>query len=269
MTIRKARYISDGVFGPDVDSPADPIVNDAWDAPTPAKMVKLARKALSVDLDAIDAYNILGIHAETQGERIALFREAVVIGERLFAPAFAEEDFAWWEYLGTRPWLRAQHNLGLALMSAGANEEAAGVFKRLLALNPNDNQGVRMLVLQLAAEAGDYGECKRLFTAYKGDNFLEFVATRLLVDIATKRKVDFESHFAAIRDNNPHLLPLLASAAKNNRWPRAPDIDMVAWGSKDAAAIYLTQFKAAWQRKPKLLAEFLEAYPAHMKKDAS
>ncbi|PWE58109.1 hypothetical protein DEM27_02680 [Metarhizobium album] len=265
--MRKARYNARGGFGPDIDSPADGILNEAWDAETPGKRTKLARKALSVDLDCIDAYNILGIHAESHAESIALFREGVRIGERLFAPVLDDEDMAWWGFLGTRPWMRAQHNLGLALMAAGDAKEAAETFKRLLKLNPNDNQGVRTLVMKLSAESGDYSDCRILFADYDGDGSIEFVATKLLVDLASKRKIDFRRHFDEIEASNRYFLPLLATAAKSNRWPRAVSADLIAWGSKEAAAIYLNEFKAAWQRSPKLLAGFLEAYLAQQAKD--
>lgn len=265
--MRNARFVSEGIFGPDIESPADGILNDAWDATTPAQMVKLARKALAIDLDAIDAYNILGIHAASTPEAIALFREAATIGERLFAPVFQDEDMVWWSSVGTRPWMRAQHNLGLALLSAGDRDGAVAVFKRLLALNPDDNQGIRTLLLQVAAETGDYGSCRILLADYAEDGSIEFVATGLLIDLAVKRKIDFKAHFETITASNPHLLPLLATAAKSNRWPRATPADYVTWGGKDAAALYLHQFKAAWQRNPKFLASFLEAYLADKSKD--
>lgn len=259
MTTRKAIFSND-VLGPCIDSPADEIVDDAWDEETPAKRVKLARKALSIDLDALDAYNILGIHAETLAERIALFREAVLIGERLFAPVLGEEDMHWWGFIGTRPWMRAQHNLGLALLEAGDRAAATAVFKRLLALNFNDNQGIRMLLLKIMAEEKDYSGCKILFADYSEDASIEFVATRVLVDIATKRKMDFPQQLANLDKANAHALPLLVKAAREGRWPATPRAEMIAWGSKQEAALYLAEFRLAWTVSPKLLAGFLEAY---------
>jgi hypothetical protein len=259
MNTRKAIF-SNEVLGPLIDSPADKIVDDAWDEQTPAKRVKLARKALSIDLDALDAYNILGIHAETLAERIALFREAVLIGERLLAPAFAEEDMHWWGFVGTRPWMRAQHNLGLALLEAGDRAAATAVFKRLLALNSNDNQGIRTLLLKIMAEEKDYSGCKILFADYPEEASIEFVATRLLVDIATKRKMDFPQQFAALNEVNAHALPLLIKAAREGKWPAAPTAELIAWGSKQEAALYLAEFRQAWTVSSKLLAGFLEAY---------
>ncbi|MFB2550935.1 hypothetical protein [Ensifer soli] len=261
---RKAIF-HEGGFGPDIDSPADDLVSEAWDAETAAQRVKLARKAIDVDLDALDAYNILGIHAATHGERIALFREAVRIGDRLFATVIAQsagDEEGLWGFLGMRPWMRAQHNLGLALVQAGDRPEAIDVFKRLKGFNPGDNQGIRMLLLQMAAEDGDYGTCKVLFADYPDDWSIEFIATRLLVDIATRRKIDFAAHVAAIDECNAHVLPALAIAARGGAWPRPPKSDFVAAGSKEAAAIYLDAFKAAWTRQPKLLETFLQAHEA-------
>lgn len=262
--MRKGKYAREGIFGPEIDSPADELINDAWDASTPAQRIKLARAALEIDLNAIDAYNILGMHAASYAERIAIFREAVRIGERLFQPAFDEPDMAWWGFMGTRPWMRAQHNLGLALMGVGDREEAATVFQRLLALNPNDNQGIRILLLKIATESGDYDACKVLFASYEDDSSTDFITTKLLVDLATKKKVNFGHHFQAIEQTNKHILPLLVLAA-NGKWGKSPNVDMVAWGSKEEAAIYLHEFKAAWLRKPKLLSDFLLGFSAYQK----
>lgn len=180
--MRKGKYVGRSVFGPEIEGPADEIVNDAWETEEPAQRIKLARKALAIDLNAIDAYNILGIHAPTLAERISILREAVRIGEMLFAPVLNDAEMTWWGFIGTRPWMRAQHSLGLALLEAGDHDEAASLFKRMLILNPNDNQGIRILLLMIAADATDYSQCRILFADYEEDNSIEFAATKLLVD---------------------------------------------------------------------------------------
>jgi tetratricopeptide (TPR) repeat protein len=246
------------MFGPSIEGPADEIVNDAWDAETPAAMVKLARKALTIDLNAIDAYNILGIHASTLAERIALFREAVIIGRSLFEPLIDDEDMGWWGFMGTRPWMRAQHNLGLALTQAGDASGAIEVFKFLLRLNPNDNQGIRYLLLKLFAEAGNNSEAQILFDAYPADAMVEFPATKLLFELAKKsRKKDFKKLFNDVQDANPFVLDMLKAAAKG-KWPAKPRTDYIAFGSKEQAAGYLAEFKSAWAAKPHILIAFLE-----------
>ena len=62
---------------------------------------------------------------------------------------YVEPTEAAWELLGeagriyNRPFLRCLHGYGLCLWRLGKLAEAEQVFERILALNPNDNQGVR------------------------------------------------------------------------------------------------------------------------------
>lgn len=262
---RKAKFV-DQMFGPDIDSPAEPLMTEAWEAEKPAERVKLARQALNVDADAIDAYNILGIHAATHAESVALFREAVRIGERLFKPVLDDPEMEWWGFLGTRPWMRAQHNLGLALLNLGDRQDAIAVFARLLSLNPNDNQGIRDVLLKLYCETGDFSACREILQTYAEDGSITFTATALLVDLATRKKIDFAKHFQAIRNSNEFALPMLVLAAREGKWPPSPKLQegYVQLGSKVEAALYVCEFREAWEKKQKVLPAFLEAYEADL-----
>ena len=255
--MRKGVLVQDA-FGPSIEGPADEIVMQAWEATTPGESVKLARKALSIDLNAIDAYNILGIHAASLAERIALFREACLIGEELFAPLLDDEDMAWWGFMGTRPWMRAQHNLGLALIEAQDLDGATSVLKFLILLNQNDNQGIRYLLLQICAETGNYDDCRILFGIYPDDSSIEFPATRLLIELSKpKPRKKLTPLLAEIDSSNSHLLAALKKAAKSGKWPAPSRSDYVTLGSKQQANDYVATFKGAWSRHPRILENFL------------
>jgi hypothetical protein len=255
--MRRGKLVID-MFGPSIEGPADEIVTSAWEADTPAKRVKLARKALAIDLNAIDAYNILGIHAETLGEKIALFRQADAIGEELFASLLDDEEMAWWGFIGTRPWMRARHNFGLALLEAQDFGGATTVLKSLIALNPNDNQGVRYVLLRIFAETGNDTDCRVLFDLFPDDGSIEFPSTKLLVELAKAkpRKVP-EQMLADITASNPHFLSGLKRAATTGKWPPRPTAEMIAFGSKQQANLCLSEFRGAWTRTPRILERFL------------
>lgn len=51
-----------------------------------------------------------------------------------------------WGRINNRPFLRCMHGYGLCLWRLGRFEEAAGIFDRMLWLNPSDNQGARFLI---------------------------------------------------------------------------------------------------------------------------
>ena len=263
--MRKGKLVSDG-WGPSIEGPADEIVSDAWNAKTPAQRVKLARRALEIDLNAIDAYNIIGIHAPTLAEKIALFREADRVGEQLFAPILNDEDMAWWGFIGTRPWMRARHNLGLALAEAQDTDAAIEVFRSLIALNPNDNQGIRYVLLQLFASAGKYGDCDSLFNLYPDDGSIEFPATKLLIELAKARpRKSLGTLLADCELSNSHFLPLVREIAAGGKWPAASSSQYVEFGSKQQAEIYMREFRGAWTRTPRILTNLL-AMSSHGKK---
>lgn len=251
--------LTNDMFGPSIEGPADGILIKAFEAETTAQRVKLARKALSMDINAIDAYNILGASAPTLAEQIAMFRQADVIGAELFAPLLDDEEMEWWGFMGTRPWMRARHNLGLALLEAEDSEGATAVFKSLLDLNQNDNQGIRYVLLSLFAKAGKYNDCKALFEIYPDDYSIEFPTTKLLIELSKpKPKKNLSKLLAEITDNNSHVLAALKKAAQTKKWPKPPRSDYVTLGSKEHAHIYLDEFKEAWMKKPRILENFLE-----------
>ncbi len=255
--MRKGKLVVDA-FGPSIEGPAEEIVNDAWEAETTAQKIKLARKALDIDLNAIDAYNIIGIHAATLAEKIALFREANRIGEELFAPLMDDTEMAWWGYIGTRPWMRARHNLGLALMEAEEEEGATTAFKTLIVLNPNDNQGIRYLLLKIFAQSGNYAECSSLIGLYPDDSSIEFPSTKLLVELAKSKSIkNPDNLLAEIDKSNSHFLTGLKKAATTGKWPSRSASEWVTFGSKQQSDLCLSEFRQAWKRSPRVLEKFL------------
>ena len=61
-----------------------------------------------------------------------------------------------WGLVDNRPFLRCLHGLGISSWRLGAREQAAAVFRRMLWLNPDDNQGARFNLA--AVEAGQSWE---------------------------------------------------------------------------------------------------------------
>jgi tetratricopeptide (TPR) repeat protein len=78
-----------------------------------------------------------------------LTAETAALERTIGDPATYEGPY--WLDLDSRPYMRALHGKGLALWRLERRDEAAGVFRQQLALNPNDNQGVRFLLSDLEA----------------------------------------------------------------------------------------------------------------------
>jgi tetratricopeptide (TPR) repeat protein len=78
-----------------------------------------------------------------------LTAEAAALARTIGDPATYPGPF--WLDLDSRPYMRALHGKGLALWRLARTAEAVAVFRQQVALNPNDNQGVRFLLRELEA----------------------------------------------------------------------------------------------------------------------
>src|SRR5439155_1134639 len=74
-----------------------------------------------------------------------------------------------WGMLEARPYMRARQQLADLLLDAGRVSEAIGHFEALLALNPNDNQGVRDILLGCYLAGDDLDGARRLLRVYDED----------------------------------------------------------------------------------------------------
>lgn len=72
------------------------------------------------------------------------FEVGVRIGELSLPPKF--EGLLLWDHIDNRPFMRCLYGYGLCLWRLDRFEEAERVFKRMLWLNPLDEQGVRSLI---------------------------------------------------------------------------------------------------------------------------
>jgi hypothetical protein len=55
-----------------------------------------------------------------------------------------------WGMIDNRPFMRCMHGYGIALWRLRKFKDAEEVFRRMLMLNPMDNQGVRFLIDRVA-----------------------------------------------------------------------------------------------------------------------
>ncbi len=130
------------------DFDSDPICesNDLKDAGDHVAAHRLLMELCRADLRCLDAHAHLGNLVFAHGPRDAIrhYEVGFRIGELSLGPNF--DGLLPWGHLDNRPFLRCMHGFGLCLWRLGRFEEAAGIFERMLWLNPSDNQGVRFLI---------------------------------------------------------------------------------------------------------------------------
>jgi tetratricopeptide (TPR) repeat protein len=232
----------------DAVAEAQQLMYDAWEAPTRQRAVALAKKALSISPDCADAYSLLAEQtAKSMEEAIDLYTKGVEAGERAIGKhAFIDDVGHFWGLLETRPYMRARAGLAECLWAFGRQEEAVAHFRDLLRLNPNDNQGIRDLLMPRLIELGRDKDAEKLFRQFD-DGMATWMYSRALLDFkkhGDSPKAD-ASLKAALAENK--FVPSYILGRK--KMPRNLP-GYYGFGDDSEAVAYAYGNKAAWQSTP-------------------
>lgn len=245
---------------------AQELVDTAFDVGDPKRKIEIARKALKLDPDNVDALVILAEHKSRHVfDAIAGYREAVRAGERGFGEEYFERNEGhFYAIPETRSYMRALEELagilrGVSMQQAGfeqINQEALEIYQKMLRLNPGDNQGIRYKLLYFLLELDKDSEAEKLFADYSDDFSAWWKYGRALLDFrkggdtAAARK----SLAAAIKYNKFFPMYLLG----HKRFPSAPP-GHYGIGDANEAAYYMNASFTVWQKTPGAV-EWIEKY---------
>ncbi|WLR50649.1 SEC-C domain-containing protein [Bacillus tianshenii] len=189
---------------------AQMLLYDAYDA-NPPERYELAKKALSLHLDSPDAYNIMAELTESPEDELAFYARGVDAGEKDLGEAFFKEhkgDF--YMQVSTRPYMRVKMNYAQQLYLLDDVEEALHQYEEMLMLNPNDNQGVRYLLLTAYLEEELFEEAERLLEAYDNDGMASFQYNRAYLHYQQHGITTELVHLLKeAKKQNPHVLDFL------------------------------------------------------------
>jgi tetratricopeptide (TPR) repeat protein len=229
---------------------AQDLAYDAMEAGGRLRM-KLARGAIALSADCADAWIILGEAATDPDSKVVNYRHAVDAGARAIDDEFSALTGEFWGHLQTRPYMRARLALAQILFDLGRIEEALTHYRELLRLNPNDNQGVRWLLLPVLLEHGKDEEAGALLDQFDEDIQATWPYGRALW--LFRREGDTERSRAVVteaEDINPHVIAYLLnpeSIPQNS----APSF---TFGSKEEAASAADSLLPAFTATPGALA---------------
>lgn len=223
---------------------AQDLVYQAWEAPTDRGAVALARQALAIFPDCADAYSVLAeIDARSVEEACDFYQLGVYAGQRSLGEAFfAENTGRFWRMIETRPYMRARQGLADCLWAMGREQDSIAHCEALLELNPNDNQGVRDVLLSRYLALGNDAGAERLFLQYKDDWSAAFLWSRVLLDLRRGDQAAAKAALLAAMDYNPHV----ASLFTGKRKLPATLPETYSPGSRDEAVLYMASFAEAW-----------------------
>jgi tetratricopeptide (TPR) repeat protein len=227
------------------------------------RRIQLARKALELSPDCADAYVLLAEEATEPDAALDLYRRAIAAGERAIGPEIMRDQVGhFWGIVKTRPYMRAKLGLAHCLQTMNRVEEAISEYQDLLRLNPNDNQGVRDVVLPLLLVAGRDAGAGALLTQYQDDPSATWKYGWALWTFRQER--DSAAACDRLRDaiqSNRHVPRYLTGKA-------AIPVDLpesYSLGSVEEAILCADQFVEVWKATPGADRWLLSSAPAKSK----
>lgn len=233
---------------------AQQLMYEAWEASTNKRALTLATKALAISPLCADAYVMLAQHAKPGSEEeLSFWTQGVEAGQKALGPAaFKEFEGEFWGWLETRPYMRARHGLASALLQRGRHQEAISHLQDMLRLNPNDNQGLRyMLVGYLAETDHSHEALVKLKESYPEEDMAMWTWPLALAEF--RRSGDTRESRAALQTailSNAHVAGYLVGGKK----PPKDLPDYYGIGDDNEAVLYLAEFGRSWVLTPGAIA---------------
>ena len=233
---------------------AQELAFDAMEADNDTQAMKLAKCALRKDPDCVDALVVLAeIESDSPRKLIASLQKAVAAGERSLGAKFiAENKGDFWSIIETRPYMRALAQLAGLLRAEGINLNAIRHYENMLALNPNDNQGVRDPLLGLYLATDNLESAQKLLQRYENDSMANFawglVLERFLADdlpgasaaLSKARKANrFVALYLSGKKSPPKRLPEMYSMGSEEEAILCVDNLVAAWAAHENAVLWL------------------------------
>lgn len=249
-SLRSAPPVPEGISD---SERAQLVAYDAFDARFKSweAVERLASKALDLDETCIDAYVAEWLMFEPDCDAAldaALSAEAVATREiERRWPDGPDKDL-WGDFVN-RPIVRGIAAASLSLWAAGEFEDAVMHAERVLALNPDDNLGMRWHLPFWRVIMGDAQVARKLTRHYPLDAVAPFTFARALTEFAAKgprRKA--RTFLAEAQESNPMLFRILRSPAES--LVVTPDWDCYAHGSWQEALQWHALVREAWQAVP-------------------
>lgn len=160
--------------------------------------------------------------AEDKEHTRELFAKAIKEAQKQFDDSFEIP----WGYVGNRPYLRAIYAYGVWEFEHGNYEEATTQFKKLLEINPNDNQGVRYHAVSTLIILDKYNEAQKVLDRYQAPEdaihaYLD-LHLKLLKNIQAGKQLQSmtEKDAKHLIMLNPYAIPLLNEGTEPKPFPK-------------------------------------------------
>ena len=200
---------------------SDDLLEEAYNTSSKTKAIKLAKQALELNPENIDAECFI---ADFEENKIKKLNKMETIIEKAT------------QILETRPYMRARNRKLAILMDLGRYTDAIKECEELLNLCESDNLGIRYILIGLYCILEKFEECEKLYK-----KFNEYSAFMLFpMAIMYFKKGDYKKSKKFLKDvqeSNPYIIKMLKNDIAMTE--NSEDIEYYAHGSKEEAIIII------------------------------
>lgn len=238
-------------YEPEPEEVAQDLVYEAMGAEDLEETLDLLGRALKLDPDNIDALSMLaGFAAENEEDLVKSYASIVERAAGRLGAAFIRENKGhFWGIPETRPYMRARASLVSALRKAGRLDEAIGHCEAMLELNPNDNQGMRDILLGLYLQTDRLEGARRLFKKYRESFFAIFNWAKVLERYLSGDLEGAKAAYVHADAENRYVRDYLTGKKAP---PKSPP-DYYSPGDRNEACVCMAEIGHAWRSHPEAL----------------
>lgn len=241
-------------------SRANELMNQAR-ATSGIERINLAKRAIDVNPDCVDAYLLLGDDEDNLDSSVVWYHKAVEAGRRMLGKDFfTQNEGKFWRNKKARSFIIALHTLANELVYHHKYHEAIDCYQELLHLDRSDHEGVRFDLYRVLMSTNQYAQARDLLDAYQDNNDERWLYNDLLLSYFEQGINNYMKMKAqraiAYNEQVCQLLLEPMSLIEAHR-----DIDLSDMDSKLADAVnYLIEAIELWNSEPQLLVWLRKLY---------
>ena len=195
---------------------SDDLLFEAYEEPIKTRAIKLAKQALELNPNNIDAENFITKHETNTIKRLKKYEETLNKEKANLEKEnfFNEENVGiFWGLIETRPYMRTKHSYMLTLMALGRYTEAIKQGEELLELCESDNLGIRYLIIGLYTVLEKFEKAEETYNKYSDNStFMLFPLSIMYYKEGNYRKC--KKVIKEMQERNEHLLNYLTGRKK-------------------------------------------------------
>lgn len=211
----KINKINKGMWESSEDDEArsDDILEQAYNADTKMKAKELAKKALIIYPDNIDAMCFLAELENKDSRKLMAYDKAIDKAEELLKDYFDDSVGHFWGIIETRPYLRAKAGRVRVFIYMKKYKEALTECEDILRLNKDDNMGMRYILINLCCYLKEFDKLEKVIKDFNEDtSYVLFPQVIMYFKQGNMEK--FKEYLNLLNESNQYIINMLTGKEK-------------------------------------------------------